>query len=78
MAGVVIHQWLRNNMLKKPNYLFIRVLMSLAAWCACVRGLSANEPADAFRPPAIATQDVPVVPRELVDRLRQYQNMREA
>ncbi|MGH7138154.1 MAG: alpha/beta fold hydrolase [Pirellulales bacterium] len=42
------------------------------------RSLFADETADPFRPPAIATHDVPVVPRELIDRLRQYQNMREA
>lgn len=40
--------------------------------------VSASEPADPFRPPAISTQDVPVVPLELIERLRQYQNMREA
>jgi dipeptidyl aminopeptidase/acylaminoacyl peptidase len=38
----------------------------------------AGEPADPFRPPAISTQDVPAVPPELIERLRQYQNMREA
>src|SRR5258705_4974959 len=33
---------------------------------------------DPKRPPAIATQDVPVVPTELMERLRQYQAVRSA
>lgn len=44
----------------------------------CVRPTAAEQPADPFRPPAIATQNVPVVPQELIERLRQYQSMREA
>lgn len=39
---------------------------------------SAAEPADTFRPAAIAAAGVPVVPPQLIDRLRQYQNTREA
>jgi len=39
--------------------------------------LLADEP-DAFRPPAISTENVPVVDPELIDRLRQYQNVRAA
>ncbi|HEV7224147.1 MAG TPA: prolyl oligopeptidase family serine peptidase [Pirellulales bacterium] len=38
----------------------------------------ADEPADPLRPPAIATEDVPAVPPELAERLRQYQNTRSA
>ncbi|HUY88417.1 MAG TPA: prolyl oligopeptidase family serine peptidase [Pirellulales bacterium] len=38
----------------------------------------ADEPADPLRPPAIATQDVPAVPPQLAERLRQYQNTRSA
>lgn len=33
---------------------------------------------DPFRPPAIAAEHVPVVPSELSERLRQYQNVRSA
>jgi len=33
---------------------------------------------DPIRPPAIATQDVPTVPPEIAERLRQYQNTRSA
>ncbi|MGE5193248.1 MAG: alpha/beta fold hydrolase [Deltaproteobacteria bacterium] len=33
---------------------------------------------DPFRPPAIVTQDVPPVPAELMERLRQYQAVRSA
>ncbi|HEY2252005.1 MAG TPA: S9 family peptidase, partial [Planctomycetaceae bacterium] len=39
---------------------------------------SAADNGDPFRPPAITTQDVPVVPPDLVERLRQYQNTRSA
>lgn len=35
-------------------------------------------PADARRPPAITTSDVPEVPAEFFERLRQYQNVRTA
>ena len=40
--------------------------------------LRADEPLDPRRPLAIATRDVPVVPPELAERLRQYQNTRSA
>ena len=33
---------------------------------------------DPFRPPAITTENVPVVPQAIIERLRQYQNMRSA
>lgn len=36
------------------------------------------ENSDPFRPPAIATQQVPAVPAELMERLRQYQAVRSA
>lgn len=39
------------------------------------RVIAADDP---FRPPAIAVQDVPVVPEELIERLTQYQNTRAA
>ena len=40
--------------------------------------VAAAEPDDPYRPPAIATQGAPVVPADLVERLRQYQNVRSA
>jgi dienelactone hydrolase len=52
--------------------------------CACLTvvfpmtALRADEPPDPRRPPAIATRDVPIVPPELAERLRQYQNTRSA
>ena len=39
---------------------------------------SGARPEDPQRPPAIQTENVPAVPKELLDRLRQYQNMRSA
>jgi dipeptidyl aminopeptidase/acylaminoacyl peptidase len=39
---------------------------------------TADEPIDPRRPQAIATSQVPVVPAELAERLRQYQNTRSA
>lgn len=42
------------------------------------RGLAEEGAADPIRPPAMTTQEVPVVPAELMDRLRQYQSMRSA
>ncbi len=38
----------------------------------------AAEAEDPYRPPAITAEGVPVVPAELIDRLRQYQEVREA
>ena len=38
----------------------------------------ADEPPDARRPPAIRSENVPPVPDELAERLRQYQNTRAA
>ena len=52
-----------------------RVLCLTAAAAAVVQ---AAEPVDPLRPPAITTQNVPAVPQELADRLRQYQNTRAA
>ncbi|MCH8830297.1 MAG: hypothetical protein IID45_12035, partial [Planctomycetes bacterium] len=40
--------------------------------------LSAADKPDPLRPPAISTSGVPVIPRELIERLRQYQNVRTA
>ena len=36
------------------------------------------EPADPFRPPAIQAKNVPVVPPEMIERLRQYASIRSA
>ncbi|MFM8583372.1 MAG: S9 family peptidase, partial [Planctomycetaceae bacterium] len=38
----------------------------------------APSPVDPLRPPAIATESVPLVDRAVVDRLRQYQAVRTA
>ncbi len=60
----------------------------LFAVCGVCAGLSLIGPvsllsaepmaADPERPPAIQTENVPAVPAELVERLRQYQNVRSA
>lgn len=56
---------------------FTPSVIALAALVGLLRQ-SVTLPADPQRPPAIATEDVPDVPPELVERLRQYQNMRAA
>ena len=59
-------------------------MKTLLQVCACLvvvfpmTRLCADEPPDSRRPPAIATRDVPVVPPDLAERLRQYQNTRSA
>ena len=62
-----------NHPLRQPA-----TLLAITVAFAWPHRTPADEPADPFRPPAIATQDVPVVPPELIDRLRQYQSLREA
>lgn len=61
--------------------------VTVAASILCLTGLGArvlradeanNAPPDARRPPAITTTDVPAVPAEFFERLRQYQNVRTA
>jgi hypothetical protein len=47
--------------------------VTVAVWSAA--GAAEVDP---FRPPAIAVQDVPVVPGDLIERLRQYQAVRTA
>ncbi|HET6882198.1 MAG TPA: alpha/beta fold hydrolase [Pirellulales bacterium] len=59
-------------------YRLILALVATFASLWLVPSVFCAEQNDPFRPPAIATQDVPVVPRELIERLRQYQDMREA
>ncbi len=63
---------MKHTSLRVPAFYALLVVFGFAGPAA------AGEPADAFRPPAISTQDVPAVPPELIERLRQYQNMREA
>jgi dipeptidyl aminopeptidase/acylaminoacyl peptidase len=50
---------------------------AVVACVACLPAFAADND-DPVRPPAITTQDVPVVPAELVERLRQYQSTRSA
>src|SRR5262249_547089 len=50
---------------------------ALCCWLASAFAIAAEND-DPFRPPAIATQDVPPVPAELTERLRQYQAVRSA
>ncbi len=61
---------------------FCRIILLLSCGFAVVMAASlpagAAENVDPLRPPAIVTQDVPVVPPDLVERLRQYQNTRSA
>ncbi|GAB4135017.1 MAG: S9 family peptidase [Planctomycetaceae bacterium] len=54
------------------------IVMALMCSILPTGTLSAKEPADPFRPPAISTTEVPVVPPSLIERLRQYQNVRSA
>lgn len=61
-----------------PSF-FLTLGSLVALFCtAGAAGTLAAEPADPLRPPAIQTESVPVVPRELADRLQQYQNVRSA
>jgi dipeptidyl aminopeptidase/acylaminoacyl peptidase len=52
-----------------------RDLLALAFLTPCA---FAAEPVDSLRPAAITTTGVPVVPAELMERLRQYQSVRSA
>ncbi|HVX10030.1 MAG TPA: alpha/beta fold hydrolase [Pirellulales bacterium] len=63
-----------------PNLSYRRLATLSVMLCvlAVTQPSRGEEPADPFRPSAIATQSVPTVPHELIERLRQYQNMREA
>src|SRR5262245_48910556 len=54
------------------------VSFALPGWCLAPTCAIAAENDDPFRPPAIVTQDVPAVPAELMERLRQYQAVRSA
>lgn len=50
----------------------------LIVWRLSLFALAADEPSDAHRPAAIRTTNVPAVPNDLFERLRQYQNVRTA
>lgn len=67
------HEWLSGRILR---------LLSIGVW-SIVAGSNVHmglgeEPADRRRPPAIRSENVPPVPDELAERLRQYQNTRAA
>jgi len=53
------------------------MLIALATLFVVVRAAHSEE-VDALKPPAIVTRSVPVVPAEIEERLRQYQNTRAA
>lgn len=55
-----------------------RLTLAALALCALAARLPAQPAEDPFRPPAIVAQDVPVIPPELIERLRQYQAVRGA
>lgn len=61
-----------------PTSRYLRLLFALSgALCFAIPCIAA-EPADPFRPPAVKTTEVPVIPPLLIDRLRQYQSTRSA
>ncbi|HLJ09830.1 MAG TPA: hypothetical protein VKU82_01505, partial [Planctomycetaceae bacterium] len=64
--------------MKLVNFLRLASLCSLALLLAATSPLAAAEKDDPFRPPAVTTQDVPAVAPDLIERLRQYQNVRSA
>jgi dipeptidyl aminopeptidase/acylaminoacyl peptidase len=53
------------------------MLIALATLFVVVRAAHSEE-VDALKPPAIVTRSVPIVPAEIEERLRQYQNTRAA
>ncbi|HEX5106568.1 MAG TPA: prolyl oligopeptidase family serine peptidase, partial [Pirellulaceae bacterium] len=55
----------------------MRYLLTLAFVLTCHGAANAAD-ADPLKPPAIETQDVPVIPPEFADRLSQYQSTRAA
>lgn len=56
----------------------IRYCLASLLFVAVGGAACADEPVDPRRPPAIKTTQAPVVPGELFERLRQYQNVRSA
>jgi dipeptidyl aminopeptidase/acylaminoacyl peptidase len=57
--------------------LFVVSSAALCCWLSQSYAIAADND-DPLRPPAIVTQDVPAVPAELMERLRQYQAVRSA
>lgn len=55
-----------------------RLLKVLIIWLAAGPTARTGAAADSFRPPALSVENVPDVPRELVERLQQYQSVRWA
>jgi dipeptidyl aminopeptidase/acylaminoacyl peptidase len=55
-----------------------RLMFTAVASLLIVTRAAYSEEVDAVKPPAITTKSVPVVPAEIADRLRQYQNTRAA
>jgi dipeptidyl aminopeptidase/acylaminoacyl peptidase len=64
--------------MKATRSWFVLVSFVLAGAGAIIPPVGAADQQDPLRPPAITTQFVPVVPAELAERLRQYQNTRSA
>ncbi|MFO0944820.1 MAG: alpha/beta fold hydrolase [Planctomycetota bacterium] len=60
------------------NHRIWRVCLILASLGMLANTNDVHGDADPLRPPAISTTNVPPLPAELVDRLRQYQNTRAA
>lgn len=50
----------------------------VALFVFAVTSANADQPADPARPSAIHTENVPAIPREMIDRLQQYQSVRGA
>jgi dipeptidyl aminopeptidase/acylaminoacyl peptidase len=64
--------------MKPDRVWFVRVSLILVCGVNTERPVGAADQEDPLRPAAITTQSVPVVPPELAERLRQYQNTRSA
>src|SRR5437899_2133321 len=63
----------------KSAHRFLLVVSSAVLACCLASAFAAAAGSDdPFRPPAVVTQDVPPVPAELMERLRQYQAVRSA
>lgn len=65
-------------MLKTPLGLLFFVACLAGCLAMDLNRVAAEEPEDPRRPPAIDTEDVPVVPPSIFERLRKYQDMRAA
>jgi dipeptidyl aminopeptidase/acylaminoacyl peptidase len=65
-------------MIKAPRWFSFLTACLICPTAFQLTSLRADEPDDPRRPPAIDTQDVPVVPPAIFERLRRYQDMRAA